>query len=98
MGQTSAPTPAPSTPTSTPTSAPEQKPITSKIEKGSLVKIAEGAVYTTGKPVPSEIRKLEWIVERVNGNRVVINKSVDGKYAIMSAVDMKYLSLVGAPA
>ena len=30
----------------------------------------------------------------VNGSRVVINKSADGKYAIMSPVDSKYLILV----
>lgn len=98
MGQTSVPVPTPSTPAPSPVLTPEQKPTTSKIEEGSLVKIIEGAVYTTGKSIPPWIRKLEWIVENVNGNRVVINKSVDGKYAIMSAVDIKYLSLVGAPA
>ena len=93
MGQTSAPVPSTPTPTHTPTPAP-----TSKIEKGSLVKIAEDAVYTTGKEVSPEIKSREWYVESVKGNRVVINKSKDGKYSIMSALDIKYLSLVGAPA
>lgn len=92
MGQTSALAPSTPAPAPTPTPAP-----TSKIEKGSLVKIAEGAVYTTGKLVSPDIRKQEWYVESVKGNRVVINKSKDGKYSIMSALDIKYLSLVGAP-
>lgn len=80
---------------STPTPAPTPTP--GKIVEGSLVKIAEGAVYTNNKSIPNWIRNIHWYVKSINGNRVVIDKSEDGKYSIMSALDIKYLSLVGAP-
>jgi hypothetical protein len=44
--------------------------------------------------VPVFVKNLEWIVHSVTGSRIVINKSVDGKYSIMSPVDGKYLTVV----
>lgn len=70
---------------------------TSKIEVGSVVKVANNAVYTNGKQIPNFVKNNEWIVESVVGDRIVINKSADGKYSIMSAVDRKYLQLAAAP-
>jgi hypothetical protein len=51
-----------------------------------------------GKTIPNWVKNLEWIVESVEENRVIINNSKDGKYSIMSAIDIKYLSLVDTPA
>ena len=82
------PAPAPSNPTPVPSVS------NKKIETNSVVKVNSDAVYTNGKSVPDFVKNLEWIVHSVSGNRVVINKSADGKYAIMSPIDIKYLTLV----
>ena len=69
---------------------------TSTFAVGDYVKIKSGAVYygTTTK-IPANILAETWIVASVgSANRVVIDKSVDGKYSIMSAVDAKYLTKV----
>ena len=84
------PAPAPSNPTPAPSVS------NKKIEANSIVKVSRDAVYTNGKSVPDFVKNLEWIVHSVSDNRVVINKSAAGKYAIMSPIDIKYLTLVGA--
>ena len=66
----------------------------SQIKVGDKVKVASNAIYTNGKEVPTFVKNLEWIVHSVTGSRIVINKSVDGKYSIMSPVDSKYLTVV----
>lgn len=85
--------------TSTPT--PEQpKPVpptsSNAVKKGDVVKIASGAVYYSGKAIPAWVRAKNWIVREVNGDRAVIDKSADGKNAICSPVNTKYLTVVSA--
>jgi hypothetical protein len=65
------------------------------IKKDDVVKIASNAVYTSGKSVPAWVKNKTWIVKEVSGSRVVIDKSQDGKNAICSAIDAKYLTVVG---
>ena len=68
---------------------------TSAIEKGDVVSIADGATYYDGvKKIPAWVRKKKWIVSSVSGDRAVIDKSVDGKNAICSPINTKFLTVV----
>ena len=59
--------------------------------------IADGATYYDGvKKVPAWVRKKKWIVSSVSGDRAVIDKSVDGKNAICSPINVKFLTVDGA--
>ncbi len=72
---------------------------TSAIEKGDVVSIADGATYYDGvKKIPTWVRKKKWIVSSVSGDRAVIDKSVDGKNAICSPINVKFLTVDGAKA
>lgn len=82
--------------TSTTTTKPVASTTTSVvINKGTVVSIVNGAKYYNGKPVPSWIIKKNWIVkENPKGDRVVIDKSVDGKSSICSPISSTYLVVV----
>lgn len=68
------------------------------MKKGDIVTIKDNATYYDGKTkVPSWVRAMEWVVSSVSGDRVVIDKSVDGKYSICSAINVKYLSVFTTP-
>lgn len=68
---------------------------TSAIKTNDVVSIAEGATYYDGvKKVPAWVRKKNWIVKQVSGDRAVIDKSQDGKNAICSPINTKYLTVV----
>lgn len=64
-----------------------------KFKKGDLVSIKKGATYYTGKDIPNWVENIKWYVEKVDGSRVIISKSEDGKYNINSPVNAKYLTL-----
>lgn len=67
------------------------------IKNGDIVSIAKNATYYSGKDVPDWVVGKNWIVAgNPNGDRVVINKSVDGKYAINSPIHTKFLTVVKA--
>lgn len=67
------------------------------IKKGDVVSIAKNATYYNGKDVPDWVVAKQWIVSATPvGDRVVINKSVDGKNAISSPIHAKYLTVVKA--
>jgi len=75
----------------------ESKPVTTSFKVGDVVKIASGAVYYDGKKkVPAWVQAKTWIIRQINGDRVVIDKSEDGKNAICSPINVKYLSLVNS--
>lgn len=68
---------------------------TTAIKKDDLVSLIEGAKYYNGTDVPRWVLKKNWYVKAdPAGDRVVINKSEDGKNAINSAVHAKYLKVV----
>lgn len=78
----------------TPVVKPEEKPVTNvTIEANDIVSLTSDAVYFTGKEMPTWVKSTKWIVKKVEGHRAVIDKSVDGKYAICSPVNIKYLKL-----
>ena len=62
-------------------------------KQGDVVSIT-GKTYYDGKSIPSWVLKKNWIVKSTNGNRVVIDKSEDGKNAICSPVKSSDLTLV----
>ncbi len=77
----------------------EQKPTTpvttATVKENDKVTIAEDATYYDGvKKVPAWVRKKQWIVKEVKGDRAVIDKSVDGKNAICSPINVKFLTVV----
>lgn len=83
------PAPKPTTPTAPATP--------SAIKNGDIVSIAKNATYYSGKDVPDWVVAKNWIVaETPDGDRVVINKSVDGKHAINSPINAKFLTVVKA--
>lgn len=64
------------------------------VNAGDVVKVTSGATYYNGKAVPAWVQKKNWIVKEVKGDRAVIDKSEDGKNAICSAVNTKFLTVV----
>ena len=78
---------------------PEKQETEGEINVGDVVKIVEGAKWWSGSSIPSWVRSQNWIVESANKTtgRYVINKSEDGKSAIMSPIDVKYLALAYPP-
>lgn len=68
---------------------------TSKVDEGDVVKInSDTATYYNGKTIPDWVRKKNWIVRECKGDRAVIDKSEDGKNAICSAINTKFLTVV----
>ena len=65
----------------------------SSIKENDLVEIV-GTTYYNGKTIPTWVKKLRWYVSSVNGDRAVVNKSEDGKYAINSPINVQSLATV----
>lgn len=66
-------------------------------QKGDLVSLVSGAKYYNGSDVPRWVTSKKWYVKADSkGDRVVIDKSEDGKNAINSPINVKYLKLVRA--
>ena len=66
-------------------------------KKGDLVSLTSDAKYYNGTDVPNWVLRKKWYVKSDSkGDRVVIDKSEDGKNGIDSPVNAKYLKLVKA--
>lgn len=61
------------------------------IKKGDVVELDATATYYDGRIIPLWVKKDQWIVSSVNGDRIVINRNVSGTHQIQSAVRKKYL-------
>lgn len=75
---------------------PETKPIepaTTMFKEGDLVSLTKDAKYYNGKIIPQWVINEKWYVKSASGDRVVIDKSEDGKNAINSPVNAKYLTM-----
>ena len=81
---TTTPTPVVTEPTITPVT----------LKAGVLVSLASNAVYYDGKTIPSWVKKLNWYVLSVSGERVVLGKNESGNFNINSAVNKKYLTVI----
>ncbi|MBR1620065.1 N-acetylmuramoyl-L-alanine amidase [bacterium] len=66
------------------------------LKVGDVVKLASNATYYTGKTIPAWVKAKNWIIREIKGDRVVIDKSEDGKNAICSPVNIKFLTNVNA--
>lgn len=67
-----------------------------KPKVGDKVTIKPGSKYYNGVSIPSFVMSRQWYVYQVSGTRAVINKSVDGAYAIMSPIHVNNLVVVGS--
>ena len=67
----------------------------SSLRKGDLVRIT-GSKYYSGKSIPNWVKAKNWYVLQADGERIVIDKSEDGKNAICSPVNAADLQLVSA--
>lgn len=65
-----------------------------KIKPNDVVTISKNAVYYSGADVPDWVIAKQWIVKEVSGDRAVIDKSSDGKNAVCSPINVKYLAIV----
>lgn len=86
------------TPTKPVESKPNNSATTSSVQAGNKVSISSGATYYNGREIPSWVLNKQWIVKEVDGNRAVIDKSVDGKNSICSPINVKYLTVAGTAA
>lgn len=69
------------------------------IKIGDVVNINNGSkYYNSTKAVPSWVIKKSWYVISVNGNRIVLGKSFDGKNTLNSALNIADLKIVTATA
>ena len=64
------------------------------VGKCDSVSILDGATYYNGKSIPAWVKKKQWVVSDVDGDRAVLGKSTDGKNNIQSAINTKYLKVV----
>ena len=83
------PEPKPTTPT---------MPVDGTVKTGSLVSINPGAKYYSGKDIPSWVAKRNWYVyhAKEGNDRIVLDRSEDGKYKIMSPINRADVTVVGA--
>lgn len=85
----------PSQPESKPVVTPSQPSTSTEIKVKDIVTIKSGATYYSGnKVVPAWVINNKWIVKSIKGDRVVIDKSLDGKASICSPINIKYLTVV----
>lgn len=66
-----------------------------EIKVGSIVKIRNGAyMYGTTRKLSSWVYPLEWVVLQIKGERVIVDKSADGKHSIETPIDIDDLTLI----
>ena len=75
-------------------STPPTIPDSSIFKPGDKVALTADATYYNGKQIPDWVKAEQWIVKSISGDRAVINESANGKYTIMSAVNVKHLRAV----
>lgn len=66
----------------------------SDIKTGDIVSLTSNAVYYNGKEMPDWVKKDQWIVKSVSGDRVIIDQNVVKSHSISSPVAAKYLRKV----
>jgi hypothetical protein len=86
----------PTTPITPAEPKPDEPVSTHGIKPGSIVKIKAGATYYDGSDIPAWVGTKQWIVKDVDGDRIVIDKSVDGKNSINSPIHTKFLTVVSS--
>ena len=65
-----------------------------EFEVGDLVSVLSYAKYYNGSSIPDFVKKQNWYISEVSGDRVVIDRNEDGSNSIQSPINSKYLALV----
>lgn len=65
-----------------------------EFEVGDLVSVLSYAKYYNGSSIPDFVKKQNWYISEVSGDRVVIDRNEDGSNSIQSPINSKYLVLV----
>ena len=92
-------TPVPDKGTPTPKPTPTPNTTSTTIKVGDVVEIKHTdakkpvTYYDGKKTIPDWVIKLKWIVKSIKGDRVVIDKSEDGKHAICSPIKAENLTI-----
>ena len=81
-------------PTDVQTAGKTKSTSSSIVKKGDLVELNSNAVYINGDKIPNWIKKQNWYVIEVKGERAVIDKNESGTNAICSPINIKYLTVV----
>lgn len=63
-------------------------------EEGALVSLTADALYYTGKAIPNWVKKQNWYVKSIVGDRAIIDKNEFGTNRINSPINTKYLKLI----
>lgn len=64
-------------------------------KEGDIVSIARNATYYNGGAVPGWVTDKNWVIAQdADGDRVVVNKSADGKDHINSPIHAKFLTII----
>ena len=79
---------------STATSAPSTGGGSTSIKVGSKVTVKSGSKWYNGASIASFVFGKQWNVVSVSGDRVVLGKSTDGAYNIMSPLKASTLNVV----
>lgn len=66
------------------------------VSVGDIVSVDAGAVYFTGKQMPTWVKETHWVIKSIGGDRAVLGKSEDGSTEINSPVAAQYLKIVKA--
>lgn len=67
---------------------------TQDLNVGDIVNLIPTATYYDGRIIPSWVKNDQWIVAKVNGDRIVIDRNVSGSHSICSPVHMKNVEKV----
>lgn len=66
-----------------------------EIKVGSVVRIKDGAyMYGTARKLSSWVYPLNWVVLQIKEDKVIVDKSEDGKHSIETPVNIKDLTLI----
>ena len=65
-----------------------------EFEVGDLVSVLSYAKYYNGSSIPDFVKKQNWYISEVSGDRVVIDRNEDGSNSIQSPINSKYLVIV----
>ena len=63
---------------------------------GDLVSLINDAKYYDGSDIPAWVKKQNWYIKSITGDRVVIDENESGTHSIKSPVNSEYLVLVKA--
>ncbi len=70
----------------------EKKKEGESIKKGDVVELVPTATYIDGRIIPSKMKEEPWVVDQVEGDQVMLKKSVRGTHAMQEPIHKKYMT------